>query len=358
MIISRTPFRVSFFGGGTDYEPWFREHGGAVLATTIDKYCYLNCRHLPPFFEYQSRLVWSEIECVTDRSQIRHPVIRAVLEMLKIEDGVEIHHNADLPARSGLGSSSSFTNAMLLAAYALIGKMISKRELAEKAVFVERELLHENVGVQDQIQTAFGGFNKILIAQDGGFTVEPVIAPKPRIAHFHEHLMLFFTGVSRNASEIAAEQIASIGKKQPELHAMRALVDEGERVLTGNGDLRDFGRLLHDSWQLKRGLSAKIAPAFVDDVYGKALKAGAIGGKLLGAGGGGFMLFFVPPDRRLSVLAALHDLVHVPFAFETGGAQLIYYDAPDVSPVRGGQSRQAAGEQSPDGLRTQHRLLG
>jgi D-glycero-alpha-D-manno-heptose-7-phosphate kinase len=338
MIISRTPFRVSFFGGGTDYEPWFREHGGAVLATSIDKYCYLNCRFLPPFFDYQSRLVWSEIECVTERNQIRHPVIRAVLEMLKIEDGVEIHHNADLPARSGLGSSSSFTNAMLLAAYALIGKMISKRDLAEKAIHVERELLHENVGVQDQIQTAFGGFNKILIARDGGFTVEPVIAPKSRIAHFHEHLMLFFTGVSRNASDIAAEQIASIGNKQTELRAMRALVDEGERILTGNGDLRDFGRLLHDGWQLKRGLSAKIAPAFVDDVYGKARQAGAIGGKLLGAGGGGFMLFFVPLECQPRVLAELHGLIHVPFAFETGGAQLIYYDAPDVLPARGAQT--------------------
>ena len=341
MIISRTPFRVSFFGGGTDYEPWFREHGGAVLATSIDKYCYLNCRFLPPFFEHKSRLVWSEIECVSEHSQIRHPVIRAVLEMLKIEDGVEIHHNADLPARSGLGSSSSFTNAMLLAAHALIGKMISKRELAEKAVFVEQNLLHENVGVQDQIQTAFGGLNKILIAPDGGFTVEPVIAPKPRIAQFHEHLMLFFTGVSRNASEIAGDQIASIGKKQRELHAMRALVDEGGGVLTGNGDLTDFGRLLHDSWQLKRGLSAKIAPAFVDDVYGKARLAGAIGGKLLGAGGGGFMLFFVPPERQPQVRAELAELVHVPFAFETGGAQLIYYDAPDVSPARGVQTAMA-----------------
>lgn len=334
MIISRTPFRISFFGGGTDYEPWFREHGGAVLATSIDKYCYLNCRFLPPFFDYHSRLVWSEIECVTERSQIRHPVIRAVLELLKIEAGVEIHHNGDLPARSGLGSSSSFTNAMLLAAHALIGKMISKHDLAEKAVHVEQKLLHENVGVQDQIQTAFGGFNKILIAQDGSFSVEPLIAPKQRIALFHEHLMLFFTGVSRHASEIAGDQIASIGKKQLELHAMRALVDEGERVLTGTGDMRDFGRLLHDGWQLKRGLSAKIAPAFVDEVYLKARKAGAIGGKLLGAGGGGFMLFFVAPELQPRVLAELHDLIHVPFAFETGGAQLVHYDAPDIAPVQ------------------------
>ena len=195
MIISRTPFRISFFGGGTDYEPWFREHGGAVLATTIDKYCYLHCRFLPPFFDYKSRLVWSEIECVSDHKTIRHPVIRAVLEILGIEDGVEVHHHADLPARSGLGSSSSFTNAMLFAAHALRGRMICKRELAEQAIHVEREMLHENVGVQDQIETAHGGLNKILIGRDGSFTVEPVIAPKPRISRFHEHLMLFFTGI-------------------------------------------------------------------------------------------------------------------------------------------------------------------
>jgi D-glycero-alpha-D-manno-heptose-7-phosphate kinase len=268
---------------------------------------------------------------IISRTPFRHPVIRAVLEMLQIEDGVEIHHNADLPARSGLGSSSSFTNAMLLAGNALIGRMISKRELAETAIHVERDLLRENVGVQDQIQTAFGGFNKIIIAPDGGFTVEPLIAARGRLAAFHDHLMLFFTGVSRNASEIAGEQIASIGKKQAELHAMRSLVDEGERVLTGNGDLADFGRLLHESWLLKRGLSAKIAPAFVDDVYVAARGAGALGGKLLGAGGGGFMLFFVPPERRHRVQAELAGLVHVPFAFETGGAQLIYYDAPDMA---------------------------
>lgn len=334
MIISRTPFRISFFGGGTDYEAWFREHGGAVLSTTIDKYCYLNCRFLPPFFEHKSRIVWSEIEKVNDRRKIHHPVIRAVLELLKINEGVEIHHHADLPARSGLGSSSSFTNGMLLAAHALMGKMICKREMAEKAIHIEWEMLAENVGVQDQIATAHGGLNKILIQQDGSFTVEPVIAPRSRLTAFHEHLMLFFTGISRNASDIAGEQIASIEKKQAELHAMRKLVDEGERILTGNGDLEDFGRLLHETWQLKRGLSARIAPAFVDDVYKKARAAGAIGGKLLGAGGGGFMLFFVAPERKPAVLDALGELIHVPFAFETGGAQLIHYDAPDEMPVK------------------------
>ncbi len=327
MIISRTPFRISFFGGGTDYEPWFREHGGAVLSTTIDKYCYLNARFLPPFFEHKSRIVWSEIEKIDDRREIRHPVIRAALELLEIDEGVEIHHHADLPARSGLGSSSSFTNGTLLAAYALLGKMICKRDLADQAIYVEREMLSENVGIQDQIATAHGGLNKILIERDGSFTVEPVIAQRHRLTHFHRHLMLFFTGVSRNATDIAGEQIASIGKKQVELHAMRELVDEGERILTGAADLAEFGRLLHETWKLKRGLSARIAPAFVDEVYEKARKAGAIGGKLLGAGGGGFMLFFAPPESQPEILKQLQGFIHVPFAFETGGSQLIYYDA-------------------------------
>jgi len=241
-------------------------------------------------------------------------------------------HVVDLDAATGRGSNRDVI-ARLLAAHALQGKMICKRELAETAIHVERDMLKENVGVQDQIETAHGGLNKILIERDGSFTLEPVIAPKPRIARFHEHLMLFFTGISRNASEIAGEQIASIGKKQSELHAMRALVDEGERILSGTGDLADFGRLLHDTWRLKRGLSARIAPAVVDEVYAKARKAGAIGGKLLGAGGGGFMLFFAAPDHQPSVRAALSGLVQVPFAFETGGAQLIYYDAADVAPT-------------------------
>jgi len=334
MIISRTPFRISFFGGGTDYEPWFREHGGAVLSTTIDKYCYINCRYLPPFFEHKFRVVWSEIERVKTRDEIRHPVMRAVLELLAISEGVEIHHNGDLPARSGLGSSSSFTNGMLLACYALLGRMICKRELAERAIHVEQRLLKENVGVQDQIATAYGGFNKILIAPNGSFSVEPVIAPPSRMAAFHDHLLLFFTGVSRNASEIAGEQIASIRKKQSELHAMRSLVDDGERILTGSGDLCEFGHLLHDSWQIKRGLSSKISPAAVDDIYDKARKAGAIGGKLLGAGGGGFVLFFAPPDKHPQIMAALGDLIHVPFDLETGGAQLIHYDPPNIRPAQ------------------------
>jgi D-glycero-alpha-D-manno-heptose-7-phosphate kinase len=326
MIISRTPFRISFFGGGTDYHAWYEQHGGAVLSATIDKYCYLNCRFLPPFFEHKSRLVWSQIENVSDHGDIQHPVIRTVLAQLGIERGVEIHHNADLPARSGLGSSSSFSVGLLLAAHALQGHMVSKRALATAAIQLERDVLRENVGVQDQIAAAFGGLNRIDIATDGSFEVRPLIVPRWRLADLQSRLMLFFTGVSRTASEIAADQIAGTSRKQAELARMMDLVGEGERVLASDDDLAAFGDLLHETWMLKRGLTAKIAPAFIDSIYDRARAAGAIGGKLLGAGGGGFMVFFVDPDRQPDVAHALRDLVYVPFAFETGGAQLIYYN--------------------------------
>lgn len=324
MIISRTPFRVSFFGGGTDYHPWYQEHGGAVLAATIDKYCYISCRPLPPFFEHKSRVVWSEIELVSEHRDIRHPVIRAGLEHARIKCGIEIHHNSDLPARAGLGSSSSFTVGLLNGLHALQGDPINKKRLAEEAIFIEREVLKENVGVQDQIETAFGGFNRVDIGTDGSFEVTPINLPDWRMSELESHLLLVFSGVSRSASAIAAEQMASIKDKQTELHIMRQLVDAGMEALMGSNPLKYFGELLHETWMLKRGLSRSIAPAFVDEIYEAARKAGAVGGKLLGAGGGGFLLFFVPPERRLAVSEALKDLVQVPFGFDHSGACLIY----------------------------------
>lgn len=324
MIISRTPFRVSFFGGGTDYHPWYQEHGGAVLAATIDKYCYISCRPLPPFFEHKHRVVWSEIELVQDHRAIRHPVIRAGLEHAGIECGVEIHHNSDLPARAGLGSSSSFTVGLLNGLHALQGNPVGKKRLAEEAIYIEREVLKENVGVQDQIETAFGGFNRVDIATDGSFRVTPVNLPDWRMSELESNLLLVFSGLSRSASDIAGEQIASIKDKQAELHAMRQLVDAGIETLRGTGPLRAFGELLHETWMLKRGLTRAIAPAFVDEIYDAARAAGAIGGKLLGAGGGGFLLFMVPPERRLAVSEALSRLVQVPFGFDRSGASLIY----------------------------------
>ena len=328
MVISRTPYRVSFFGGGTDYHPWYRQHGGAVLATTINKYCYIHCRNLPPFFEHRSRIVWSRIELVDDHADILHPVIRAALSTFGVTDGVEVQHHGDLPARSGVGSSSAFTVGMLHTLYALRGQMVSKRQLAELAIHLEREVLHEQVGVQDQIATAIGGLNRIDIATDGSFEVQPLLMSRARTEELEDHLMLFFTGVSRSASAIAAEQIATIADRQAALWRMYELVDEAQRLLTSNAPLAELGTLLDETWRLKRSLTPKIAPGFVDDIYERARSAGALGGKLLGAGGGGFMLFLVPPDARPSVAAKLGDLIHVPFEFETGGTQLVYYEPP------------------------------
>src|SRR6476659_6912899 len=283
MIITRTPLRVSFFGGGTDYPAWFREHGGAVLATPIDKYLYLHCRYLPPFFDFRSRIVWSKIEQVQETGEIAHPAIRGILEWMKVGEGVEIHHHGDLPARTGLGSSSSFSVGLLHALHALRGELVSKRRLAEEAIFVEQQVLRENVGVQDQIQSAFGGLNRIDIRPDGSFEVSPLVVPAGRLSDLQSHLLLIYTGLSRHASEIAAEQVATVGAKTAELKAMREMVDQGEKILVGTGDLREFGRLLDESWKLKRSLSSKIAPAFVNEIYDVARQAGADGGTLLGA---------------------------------------------------------------------------
>ena len=331
MIISRTPFRVSFFGGGTDYPAWFEDHGGAALSMAIDRYCYLTCRFLPQFFEYKSRVVWSTIEAVQEHDEIQHPVVREVLKYLDIDHGIEIHHNADLPARTGLGSSSAFTVGLLHALHSLRGEMATKDRLAEEAIFVEQQLLQESVGVQDQIQTAYGGLNRIDIARDGRFQVQPVTLRPERLSDFQDHMLLFYTGVARYASQIAAQQIAAIPKKQRELHLMRAQVDEATQILAGDGDLRDFGRLLHEGWELKRSLSSAIAPTFVNDIYDRAIQAGALGGKLLGAGGGGFMLFFVEPERHPAVLAALSELLLVPVSLDRDGTKIIFYDPPRYS---------------------------
>jgi D-glycero-alpha-D-manno-heptose-7-phosphate kinase len=327
MIITRTPLRVSFFGGGTDYPAWFREHGGAVLATTIDKYLYLHVRYLPPFFDFKSRIVWSQIEQVQSPAEIKHPAIRGVLEWMKIHDGVEIHHHGDLPARTGLGSSSSFTVGLLHALHAMRGELISKRALAEEAIYVEQSVLKENVGVQDQISSAFGGLNRVDIRQDGSFEVVPLVVQAERLESLQKHLLLVYTGLSRHASEIAAEQVSTMGSKTAEMKAMRSMVDEGERILAGTGPLRDFGRLLDEAWQRKRSLSSKIAPGLVNEMYDAARQAGADGGKLLGAGGGGFMLIFVEPAKRAAVLKSLDKLLPVPFRFERGGTQLVLYEA-------------------------------
>ena len=326
MIISRTPFRVSFFGGGTDYPTWFREHGGKVLTSTINRYCYITTRLLPPFFDQRSRIVWSKIELVNAAEEIEHPAVRAALQFLDIREGVEIHHVGDLPARSGLGSSSAFTVGLLHALYALKGEMANKPRLADDAIYIEQQMLMEAVGIQDQIQVAYGGVNLIEIPSNGRYQVSPVIMPTERTCEFESHLMLFFTGISRFASEIAQSQIKAIPDKTKELRAMGAMVDEALHVLAGRGSLDDFGRLLHESWLLKRSLTAKISSQTVDEAYEAARRAGAIGGKLLGAGGGGFMLFFVPPASQQRVREALRKLLEIPFGFEHVGTQIIFCD--------------------------------
>lgn len=331
MIICRTPYRLSFFGGGTDYPAWYKENGGAVLTTTINRYCYITCRFLPPFFSHKSRIVWSEIERVSDHTMIKHPVVREVLQFLDLKKGLEIHHDGDLPARSGLGSSSAFTVGLLHALHALDGREISKMELALLAIHLEQEILKENVGVQDQIQTAHGGFNRIDFMPDETFRVEPAMLAENRLRELEDHLLLFYTGVPRHSSEIAADQVSAIGSKTAELKQMHAMVDEGLSLLRGDGDIGDFGRLMHNSWELKRTLSSKVAPAFVDDIYDRARNAGALGGKVLGAGGGGFMAFFVRPDDHPKVLTALSELLVVPIEFEYLGTQIIFHDQPRYS---------------------------
>jgi len=326
MIITRTPFRISFFGGGTDYPAWFREHGGAVLSTTIDKYCYITCRYLPPFFDHRHRIVYSKIENVREIAEIEHPAVKAVLGWLGWERGLEIHHDGDLPARSGLGSSSSFTVGLIHALSALQGRHISKEELANQAIHVEQEVIRENVGSQDQISAAFGGFNRVEFRQDGRFEVAPVILPKERQLELHLHLMLFFTGFSRFASEIAKSKIANFAARQTELKRMGMMVDAAIGILRRQSTpIGEFGRLLDDGWRCKRSLSDKVSTAEIDQIYESARTAGAVGGKLMGAGGGGVLVLFASPDAQPAVKKRLAKLVHVPFQFESDGSRVVLY---------------------------------
>jgi D-glycero-alpha-D-manno-heptose-7-phosphate kinase len=325
MVISRTPFRISFFGGGTDYPDWYREHGGAVLGTAIDKYCYITCRYLPPFFEHRLRLVYSRIETCASAAEIQHPVVRAVLGKMAIDRGLEIHHDGDLPARSGMGSSSAFTVGFLQAMNGLLGRWVAREALAAEAIHVEQKLLGETVGSQDQVFAAFGGFNFIEFSPDDTFRVHPLPIARSRLEELNASLMLFYTGFRRTASDVASSYVGGLADKKTQLRRTRALVDEGIRTLTGNGDLEEFGELLHEGWQLKRSLGSAVSNSEIDAIYQEARRGGAIGGKLLGAGGGGFMLFYAPPGCQKRLRARLKELLWVPFRFDTGGSQIIFY---------------------------------
>ncbi|MFH0753402.1 MAG: kinase [Candidatus Omnitrophota bacterium] len=324
MIISRTPFRISFFGGGTDYPAWFKDQPGAVLATTIDKYCYITARYLPPFFEHRSRIIYSKMEHIQHIDQINHPAVRETLRFLNIHEGIEIHHDGDFPARTGLGSSSAFTVGLLNVLYALKGIMTTKDLLAKEAIHIEQDMIGEHVGCQDQVLAAHGGFDHIEFGGDGHLSVRKVTLTKENLGVFHEHMMLFFTGFSRTASEIAVHQLNNMPRRKKELTAMHGLVAEAIQCLN-DCDWDKFGKLLHASWQLKRSLSDKITTEHIDGIYARAMKAGALGGKLLGAGGGGFVLIYARPDQKEAVRQALGDLLEIPFKFETLGSQIIFY---------------------------------
>jgi len=326
VIISRTPFRVSFFGGGTDYPAWYREHGGAVISAAINKYCFITCRYLPPFHDYKYLVRYFRREETQTVDEIQHPAVREALKFLALERGVDIVHYADLPARSGLGSSSTFTVGLLHALYALKHEMPTKRQLAIEAINIEQERIGEHVGSQDQTIAAFGGFNRIDFGGAGEITVTPLIVEPARMERLQRHIMLFFTGFPRTASDIAKEQIREIPNRHAELRDMLRLVEDAQTALTARADrLDDFGRLLDEQWRIKRGIATKVSTSDIDAIYRKGIEAGALGGKLLGAGGGGFMLFYVAPERQQAVREALAGLLYVPVRFDYLGSQIIYY---------------------------------
>lgn len=325
MIITKTPFRMSFFGGGTDMEDYFKENGGAVLSTTFDKYCYVNVRHLPKFFDYNTELSYSKIERVTNVEDIQHPAIREAMKMLDMHE-IRLTYEADLPARSGLGTSSSFAVGMLNAFYALKGKYADKKKLADEAIYLERVLCKEAGGWQDQIAASFGGFNRINFGPDG-YEVLPLIISPERKKRLNDNLMMFFTGFTRFSSDVQkANSTTSPDDKEMMLKKMKNLVDEAEAILVNDEqDLDDFGRLLDTTWKLKRQTGGSVSTNSIDALYDKGIKAGALGGKLLGAGGGGFLVFYVQPDKQDSVKKAMSDLMYIPFEFENGGTQVIHY---------------------------------
>ncbi|MEO5345705.1 MAG: kinase [Magnetococcus sp. YQC-9] len=332
MIITRTPFRISFFGGGTDYPTWFREHGGAVLSTTIDKYCHISLRTLPPFFEHKHRIVYSKVELVRQIEEIQHPVVREGMRWFEVQEGLEIHHDADLPARSGLGSSSAFSVGFLHALHAHHGRAVSKRRLAQEAIELEHDRIGEHVGIQDQISTSFGGLNRILFSPNGEFQVEPVVLPQERFEELDAALMLVFTGQTRLASEVAKQKIDNLKNRSAELHEMRVMVDEGLAILQDSRQPIDlFGALLDRSWRLKRRLSGVVTNSRIDEIYEAALDAGASGGKLMGAGAGGFMIFIVRPALRNRVAQRLKELIQVKCRIEQAGTRLLVYDPDHAS---------------------------
>lgn len=333
MIITKTPFRMSFFGGGTDMEEFFREYGGAVLSTTFDKYCYVTVRHLPRFFDWKTHVTYSAQEYVTDVDEMKHPAIRNAMKMLDMHE-IRLIYDADLPARSGLGTSSSFAVGMLNAFYALKGKYADKKRLADDAIYLERVLCNEAGGWQDQIAAAYGGMNRIEFNKDGTYDVKPIIIHPDRKKLLNENLLMFFTGFTRFSSEMQEANKAGYNEKKKQLREMYALVGEAESILEDkHSDIDDFGRLLDKTWRLKRQTGGAITTDSIDAIYEKGIEAGALGGKLLGAGGGGFLVFYVKPENKAAVMEAMKDFLYVPFRFEDGGTQVIHYTPESYEPL-------------------------
>jgi len=326
MIISRTPFRISFFGGGTDYPVWYEKNGGITLSTTINKYAYITLRELPPFFDYKHRIQYYLKEEANSLEEIKHPVVREAAKLLGIKKGIEMVHNADLPARSGLGSSSTFTVGFLQALYTFKNQMVTKRELALNAINLEQNIIGEAVGSQDQTIVAFGGLNLIEFNKSKTFQVQEVIISEDRLQSLQENLLLCFTGFARTAESIAKSQIKVTPYKEKELSMMMEIVKEAKDIIFNNKiSLDEFGKLLNEQWFLKKNLTKHISNKDIDDIYNTAIKAGAIGGKLLGAGGGGFMLFYAKKENHLKIKEALKKKLFVPFRFEKTGSQIIYF---------------------------------
>lgn len=334
MIITRAPYRISFFGGGTDYYTWYEEHGGDVLSTTINHYNYISCRYFPPFHaEYRNRIAWNILEYPNDVNEIQHNAIREALKHYNVTQGVEISNQCDLPARSGLGSSSCFCAGLIQSIFALKGDMITKYGLAKETIRLEREILKENGGIQDQIASVYGGLNHIHINPNGSFSVNPVLISDERKKTFNNHLMLFFTGISRTSSDIAEKQVKTSKDKFEQLSRMQEMVSEACHILTSkNEDLDNFGRMLHETWMLKRSLTDKISNSLIDEIYQTGIENGALGGKILGAGGGGFILFYAAPEKQHDIKKALRNLMHVPFKFDDQGCQILYYAPKEYHP--------------------------
>ncbi len=327
MILSKTPYRISFFGGGTDHPEWYESHGGAVISTTIDKFCYISSRILPPFFDHKYRLVYSNIELVDDIAEIEHPSIKGVLEWLKAKDGLEIQYNGDLPARSGMGSSSAFTVGLLNSMRALQGHTYSKRNLASDAITVERKVIRETVGTQDQVAAAYGGFNLIKFGGKDKFTVQPLVNESQKLNILETHFLLFFSGVQRNSTEIESDKIGNLNKNVSVYENLQQSTKDAQKLIQAeNLVISDLGKLMDECWRLKKQLSTQVSLPIVDEAYQKALSLGALGGKLLGAGGGGFLLFIAKPEDHEKIIQGLKHFIHVPFKFGSAGSKIVVND--------------------------------